>query len=32
MDDDILAFTPWGEIAYALAGKPGYERIRRGDE
>jgi hypothetical protein len=32
MGDDILAFTPWGEIAYALAGKAGYERVRRGDE
>jgi len=29
---DVLAFTPWGEIAYALAGKAGYERVRRGDE
>jgi len=32
MSDDVLAFTPWGEIAYALAGKAGYERVRRGDE
>ena len=32
MGDDVLAFTPWGEIAYALAGKAGYERVRRGDE
>ena len=23
---------PWGEIAHALAGKPGYERVRRRDE
>lgn len=28
----VLAFTPWGEIAYALAGKPGYERVRQSDE
>lgn len=28
----IRAFTPWGEIAYALAGKEGYESIRRSDE
>jgi predicted AAA+ superfamily ATPase len=28
----FLAFTPWGEIAFALAGKAGYERVRRGDE
>jgi predicted AAA+ superfamily ATPase len=32
MDEGILAFTPWGEIAYALAGKSGYERVRRSDE
>lgn len=32
MGDGILAFTPWGEIAYALAGKEGYERVRRSDE
>ncbi len=29
---NILAFTPWGEIAYALAGEAGYESIRRSDE
>ena len=27
----ILACTPWGEIAYALAGAPGYERVRNSD-
>jgi len=32
MGDDVLAYTPWGEIAYALAGKAGYERLRRSDE
>jgi hypothetical protein len=32
MGEGILAFTPWGEIAYALAGKAGYERVRRSDE
>lgn len=32
MEDGILAYTPWGEIAYALAGKQGYERIRKSDE
>jgi Predicted ATPase (AAA+ superfamily) len=32
MGDGVLAFTPWGEIAYRLAGKAGYERIRRSDE
>ncbi len=28
----ILAYTPWGEIAYALAGTTGYERVRNSDE
>ena len=23
---------PWGEIAYALAGKDGYARVRKSDE
>ena len=32
MGDGIFAHTPWGEIAYGLAGKVGYERIRRSDE
>ena len=32
MGDDIFAYTPWGELAYALAGKEGYERVRRSDE
>lgn len=32
MAPDVLAYTPWGEIAYALAGREGYERIRRSDE
>ena len=31
MDDGILAYTPWGEIACALAGREGYERVRRSD-
>ncbi len=26
------AFTPWGEIASALAGRDGYERVRGSDE
>ena len=30
--DGILAYTPWGEIAYALAGRAGYERVRSSDE
>ena len=32
MEDGILAFTPWGEIAHALAGPAGYERVRKSDE
>ena len=32
MDGGQLAFTPWGEIASALGGKDGYERIRTSDE
>ena len=32
MGDGVLARTPWGEIAYALAGPDGYERVRQSDE
>ena len=32
MDDGILAHTPWGELACALAGKTGYDRVRKSDE
>jgi predicted AAA+ superfamily ATPase len=32
MGEDVYARTPWGEIAYALAGKAGYERVRKSDE
>ena len=32
LEGDLLAFTPWGEIAWALGGAAGYERVRRGDE
>ena len=32
MEDGLLAYTPWGEIACALAGKDGYERVRKSDE
>ena len=31
MGDGVLAHTPWGEIAYALAGRAGYERVQRSD-
>ena len=32
MGEGVLAHTPWGEIAYALAGRAGYERVRSSDE
>ena len=32
MGDGVLAFTPWGEMACALAGREGYERVRASDE
>ncbi|WP_404384390.1 DUF499 domain-containing protein [Caenispirillum salinarum] len=30
--DGIRVFTPWGDLAYALAGREGYERVRKSDE
>ncbi|WP_027583720.1 ATP-binding protein [Bradyrhizobium sp. Ai1a-2] len=32
MGEGVRAFTPWGEIAYQLAGKTGYEIVRRSDQ
>lgn len=32
MGGGIRAHTPWGEIAYQLAGSAGYEIVRRSDE
>ena len=32
MEEGLLAYTPWGEIAYALAGEDGYARVRNSDE
>jgi hypothetical protein len=32
MGDGVRAHTPWGEIAYQLAGKTGYEVVRQSDE
>ena len=32
MGEGVLAHTPWGEMAYALAGRAGYERVRSSDE
>ena len=31
-EDGVLAYTPWGEIAFELAGIDGYERVRNSDE
>lgn len=31
MGDGVRAHTPWGEIAYALAGNAGYEQVRKSD-
>ena len=30
--DGVLAHTPWGEIAHAIADKEGYARVRNSDE
>jgi hypothetical protein len=32
MGDGIRAFTPWGELAYALAGPGGYMRVQASDQ
>lgn len=32
MGDGVRAHTPWGELAYALAGREGFERVRASDE
>ena len=32
MKEGPLAYTPWGEIACALSGREGYERVRASDE
>ncbi len=31
MGGEVLAYTPWGEIAFALAGPDGYARVERSD-
>jgi hypothetical protein len=31
LEPDLLAFTPWGELAWALRGREGYERVRESD-
>lgn len=32
MGDGIRAYTPWGELAYALAGTDGYRQVKKSDE
>ena len=32
MGEGVLAYSPWGEIAFALAGAEGYARVRSSDE
>lgn len=31
LEADLLAFTPWGELAFQLAGRTGFERVRESD-
>ena len=31
MGEGVRAHTPWGELAYALAGKAGFERVQKSD-
>jgi Protein of unknown function (DUF499) len=31
LEEGLRAYTPWGEIAYALAGADGYEKVKRSD-
>ena len=32
LGDGVRAKTPWGELAYALAGKSGFAKVRKSDE
>ena len=32
MGEGVLAYSPWGEVAFALAGAEGYARVRSSDE
>ena len=32
LEPGLRAYTPWGEIAYRLAGREGYEQVRASDE
>ena len=31
MGEGVRARTPWGELAFALAGRPGYDRVKNSD-
>src|SRR4029077_13186305 len=32
LDEGIRAYTPWGELAFALAGSDGYREVQRSDQ
>lgn len=32
MADGVRAYTPWGELAFALAGKDGYATVKKSDQ
>ena len=32
LEPGLRAYTPWGELAYALAGREGYELVRNSDQ
>ena len=32
LEPGLLSYTLWGELAYRLAGREGYERVRKSDE
>ena len=32
LEPGLRAYTPWGELAYALAGRDGYELVRNSDQ
>ncbi len=32
LSDSIRAFTPWGELAFALGGEPGYRLVEQSDK
>jgi len=32
LEDGLYAYTPWGQLAYNLAGREGFERVKKSDE